>query len=312
MAASLAGAAAILPRVRAFAHDVYTYPLPEGHRFPLPKYRLVREAAEAEPSISVHPAPEASWAELARTHTPAYLERVRTGNLERRAQLALGLPWSAELVTRSRRAVGATMAAARAALDDPGGIAANLGGGTHHAFPDEGRGFCVFNDVVTALRALRSERAGIRRFLVVDLDVHQGDGTHACLCEDPEAFTFSINGFHNYPFRRVPGDLELDLPDGTGDERYLAELGRLLPEAIERSRPQLAFVLAGADPYEGDRLGRLALTKVGLAARDRYVRDTLRAASIPVCLTLAGGYAEPIEHTVEINVTTLRTYSGAA
>lgn len=298
--------------MRAFAHDVYTYPLPEGHRFPLPKYRLVRERAEAEPSIAVHPAPEATWAELGRTHTEGYLERMRTGDLERRAQLALGLPWSTELVTRARRAVGATMEAARAALDDADGTAANLGGGTHHAFPDAGRGFCVFNDVVTALRTLRVEREGIRRFLVVDLDVHQGDGTHACLFEDPEAFTFSINGFHNYPFRRVPGDLELDLPDGTGDERYLAELGRLLPEAIERSRPQLAFVLAGADPYEGDRLGRLALTKVGLASRDRFVRDTLRAAGVPACLTLAGGYSEPIEHTVEINVTTLRIYSGAA
>ena len=298
--------------MRAFAHDVYTYPLPAGHRFPLAKYRLVREGAEAEPSIAVQPAPEASWAELARTHTPGYLERMRTGDLERRAQLALGLPWSAELVTRARRAVGATMAAARAALDDAGGIAANLGGGTHHAFPNEGRGFCVFNDVVTALRTLRVERESIRRFLVIDLDVHQGDGTHACLFEDPEAFTFSINGFHNYPFRRVPGDLELDLPDGTGDERYLAELGRLLPAAIERSRPQLAFVLAGADPYEGDRLGRLALTKVGLATRDRLVRDTLRAAGVPVCLTLAGGYSEPIQHTVEINLTTLRSYSGAA
>jgi acetoin utilization deacetylase AcuC-like enzyme len=298
--------------MRAFAHDIYTYPLPAGHRFPLPKYRLVREAAEAELSIEVEPAPEASWAELARTHTPAYLERMRTGDLDRAAQLALGLPWSAELVTRSRRAVGATLAAARAALDDAGGIAANLGGGTHHAFPDEGRGFCVFNDVVTALRTLRDERASIRRFLVVDLDVHQGDGTHACLAGDEQAFTFSINGFHNYPFRRVPGDLEVDLPDGTGDERYLAELARLLPEAIGRSRPQLAFVLAGADPYEGDRLGRLALTKVGLASRDRLVRDTLRAVGVPVCLTLAGGYSEPIEHTVEINMASLRTYSGAA
>lgn len=298
--------------MRAFAHDVYVYPLPDSHRFPLPKYRLVREGAEAEPSIAVHAAPEASWDELAHTHTAGYLERMRTGQVNRQAQLALGLPWSPELVARSLRAVGATIAAARATLDDAAGVAANLGGGTHHAFPDEGRGFCVFNDVVTALRTLRTERAAVRRFLVVDLDVHQGDGTHACLCEDPEAFTLSINGFHNYPFRRVPGDLEADLPDGAGDDRYLGELDRLLPAAIERSRPQLAFVLAGADPYEGDRLGRLALTKDGLGARDRLARDTLAAAGIPVCLTLAGGYAEPIEHTVEINLTTLRIYSRAA
>lgn len=298
--------------MHAFAHDVYTYPLPDGHRFPLAKYRLVREAAEAEPSITVHPAPEATWDELGRTHTSAYLERMRTGDVDRRAQLALGLPWSPQLVTRARRAVGATVAAARAALDDPRGIAANLGGGTHHAFPDEGRGFCVFNDVVTALRTVRDERPDVQRFLVVDLDVHQGDGNHACLAGDDEAFTFSMNGFRNYPFRRVPGDLEIDLPDGTSDDRYLAELERLLPEAIRRAQPQLAFVLAGADPYEGDRLGRLALTKVGLGDRDRYVRDTLVSQGIPACLTLAGGYAEPIEHTVEINVTTLRIYSGAA
>lgn len=298
--------------MRAFAHDVFTYPLPEGHRFPLPKYRLVREGAEAEPSIAVHAAPEASWDELAHTHTVGHLERMRTGQVDRQAQLALGLPWSPELVARSRRAVGATIAAARATLDDAAGVAANLGGGTHHAFPDEGRGFCVFNDVVTALRTLRAERAAVRRFLVVDLDVHQGDGTHACLSGDPEAFTLSINGIHNYPFRRVPGDLEADLPDGADDDRYLGELDRLLPAAIERSRPQLAFVLAGADPYEGDRLGRLALTKDGLAARDRLARDTLAAAGIPVCLTLAGGYGDPIEHTVEINLTTLRIYSRAA
>ena len=299
--------------VHAWAHDVYSYPLPEGHRFPLPKYRLVREGAEAEPTIDVQPAPEATWEQLALTHTPGHLERMRSGGLERRAELALGLPWSPELVTRARRAVGATIAAARAALDDPGGVAANLGGGTHHAFPDEGRGFCVFNDVVTALRTLRSERPALRRALVIDLDVHQGDGTHACLAGDldPEAFTLSINGFRNYPFRRVAADLELDLPDGTNDAQYLEGLARLLPEAISRARPQLAFVLAGADPYEGDRLGRLALTKVGLASRDRFVRDTLAAEGIPACVTLAGGYAEPIEHTVEINLTTLRVFSGA-
>lgn len=298
--------------MRAWAHDVYTYPLPDGHRFPLAKYRLVRQGAEAEPAIAVHPAPEASWEQLARTHTPGHLERMRTGAVERREELALGLPWSPELVTRARRAVGATIAAAHAALDDARGIAANLGGGTHHAFPDQGRGFCVFNDVVTALHDVRALRPGIRRFLVIDLDVHQGDGTHACLAADPEAFTFSINGFRNYPFQRVPGDLELDLPDATGDAEYLAGLARLLPEAIRRARPQLAFVLAGADPYAGDRLGRLALSKQGLADRDRLVRDTLQAEGIPACVTLAGGYSEPIEHTVEINLTTLRVYSGAA
>jgi acetoin utilization deacetylase AcuC-like enzyme len=147
--------------------------------------------------------------------------------------------------------------------------------------------------------------------LVVDLDVHQGDGTHSLLLEDTDAFTFSVNGFRNYPFRRVPGDLELDLADGTSDERYLDAVARLLPQALARARPDLCFYLGGADPYAGDRLGRLALTQQGLSARDRLVKDTVHAAGVPLCLTLAGGYADPIEDTVAINVETLRVFSGS-
>ena len=292
--------------MRAFAHDVYTYPLPPGHRFPLAKYRLVRERAEASEGIDVEDSRPAADAELRLAHDGVYLERMRDGALARREVLALGLPWSPELVERARRSVGATLMAAEAALAD--GVGANLGGGTHHAFADGGRGFCVFNDVVVAVRALR--RAGrVERVLVVDLDVHQGDGTHAAFIDDPEAFTFSVNGFRNYPFRRVPGDLELELPDGTGDERYLDGLARLLPQALARSRPDVCFYLAGADPYEGDRLGRLGLTKTGLAARDGVVHAALARAGVPVCVTLAGGYADPIADTVEINVTTLRAFA---
>lgn len=292
--------------MKAFAHDVYTYPLPPGHRFPLGKYRLVREGAEAADEIDVADARAATGEELGLAHETAYLDRVGGGKLSRREQLALGLPWSAELVERARRSVGATLQAAEAALDD--GVAANLGGGTHHAFPDGGRGFCVFNDVVFTTRALR--RAGrVDRVLVVDLDVHQGDGTHAAFMEDPETFTFSVTGFRNYPFRRVPGDLELDLPDGTGDQKYLDGLARLLPQALARSRPDICFYLGGADPFAGDRLGRLALTTGGLAARDELVRDTLARAGAPTCVTLAGGYADPIEDTVRINLNTLRRFA---
>jgi acetoin utilization deacetylase AcuC-like enzyme len=292
--------------VLAFAHDVHAYPLPPGHRFPLAKYRLVREAAARLRGVAVRPARRATWRELRAAHATPYLARVRAGSLARREVLALGLPWSPELVERARRATAATVQAAEAALE--AGVAANLGGGTHHAFADAGRGFCVFNDVVVARRLLAARAP---RVLVVDLDVHQGDGTHALLMDDTEAFTFSVNGFRNYPFRRVPGDLELDLPDGTGDDAYLDGLGRLLPQALARSRPSLCFVLAGADPYEGDRLGRLALTKRGLAERDRLVRDALLAAGVPVCVTLAGGYAERIEDTVEINVETIRTFAAS-
>jgi acetoin utilization deacetylase AcuC-like enzyme len=292
--------------VRAFAHDVYTYPLPPGHRFPLAKYRLVRERAESFDGIEVENARAAAGEELRLAHDSVYLERVGRGALARREVLALGLPWSPELVERARRSVGATLMAANAALAD--GVGANLGGGTHHAFANGGRGFCVFNDVVVAVRALR--RAGrVERVLVIDLDVHQGDGTHAALMDDPEAFTFSVNGFRNYPFRRVPGDLELDLADGTGDERYLEGLARLLPQALACSRPDVCFYLAGADPYEGDRLGRLGLTKEGLATRDAVVCAALARAGVPVCLTLAGGYADPIADTVEINLATLRAFA---
>jgi len=266
----------------------------------------VREGAERLERVTVENARAASWTEVGRAHTHDYVMRVRDGELSRRELLALGLPWSEQLVVRATRATAATIQAAEVALD--GGVAANLGGGTHHAFADAGRGFCVFNDVVVALRALRETRPRLRA-LVVDLDVHQGDGTHSLLMADTDAFTFSVNGFRNYPFRRVPGDLELDLPDGTGDDPYLEGLGRLLPQALARARPAIAFYLAGADPYEGDRLGRLALTKPGLAERDRLVRDALRAAGVPACVTLAGGYAERVEDTVEINLNTVRTFA---
>jgi acetoin utilization deacetylase AcuC-like enzyme len=292
--------------ISAFAHDRFTYPLPDGHRFPLGRYRMLREAIEAEGVARVREAEGATDADLLLAHDPVYLDRVIAGRLSDREQRAVGLPWSPQLVERGRRSVGATVAAARAALDDGAGV--NLGGGTHHAFPDAGKGFCTFNDVVVATRRLRAEGA-IRRVLVVDLDVHQGDGTHAALGSDAEATCMSINGGANYPFRRVPGDVEADLADGTGDEAYLATLSRLLPTALGRGRPDLCLYLAGADPYQDDHLGRLALTMDGLAARDRMVRDAMAAAGVPVCVLLAGGYGRRIDDTVAINLATVRTFA---
>lgn len=295
-----------MPGLEAYAHDVYSYPLPPGHRFPLGKYRQVRERVDSLARVRVHNARAATRAELELGHDRTYVDRVEAGRLSRREELALGLPWSPELVERSRRSVGATISAAEVAIED--GVGANVGGGTHHAFEASGRGFCVFNDVVVAARVLRQRRL-CRRVLVIDLDVHQGDGTHDAFSGDESAFTLSLNGFRNYPFRRVPGDLERDFADETGDDEYLEALRRLLPQAISKSRPQLAFYLAGADPYVGDRLGRLGLSKAGLATRDTVVRDLLKAAGIPVCATLAGGYADPIEDTVDINLRTIEVFA---
>jgi len=295
--------------VIALAHDAVAYPLPEGHRFPLGRYARLRRHVETWPEVEVRDARAATDDELLRAHTPAYLARAVAGALSPRERAALGLPWSPQLVERARRSVGATVDAAGIALRQ--GVAANLGGGTHHAFPDAGRGFCMFNDVVCAVRALR-EAGRVRHVLVVDLDVHQGDGTHAALAGGDEATCLSVNGGRNYPFRRVPGDVEADLADGTGDDEYLATVASLLDRALRRAAPDLCVYLAGADPYRGDRLGRLALTREGLRARDALVRDAMRARGVPVCLTLAGGYADPIEDTIAINAATVALFAGRA
>ncbi|MXX78048.1 MAG: histone deacetylase, partial [Gemmatimonadales bacterium] len=214
---------------------------------------------------------EASWEDLALVHTPEYMDKLRHGTLGRAEERRLGLPWSPALVRRSRLAVRGTIDAAWMALED--GVAANLAGGTHHAFPDHGEGFCVLNDVGVAVRVLR--RGGwIRRALVVDLDVHQGNGTAAVFADDPETFNFSMHGAVNYPFKPTPSDLDVALPDGAGDEEYQEALRRFLPEAVNRSRPDLVFYLAGVDVVAGDRFGRLALTRAGLVRRDRRVIGT--------------------------------------
>jgi acetoin utilization deacetylase AcuC-like enzyme len=290
--------------VHVWTHDRWRFPLPGHHRFPLDKYALLRArviedgtAAEHE----VHEAEPVPWHHLTAVHDPELIHRIRTGEMSVREQRGLGLPWSAALVERGRRSVGGTIEAARLALDR--GVGMNLGGGTHHAGQAFARGYCLFNDVAVALTRVRAE-GNVTRALVVDCDVHQGDGTADLLGPDPDCFTLSLHGARNYPFQRIPSDLDVDLAEDTGDERYLEALGEALDHAVPRARAELAFYLAGADPWEGDRLGRLALTKAGLLARDELVLDRLRSAGTAVCVVLAGGYAEDVRDTVDINAAT--------
>ncbi|MEH3054515.1 MAG: histone deacetylase [Patulibacter minatonensis] len=293
--------------MRFWAHDQRDFPLPDGHKFPITKYPLLRERLLAEgiarPADIVR-SPPADWSLLEAVHQRAYLARVRDGDLSDREQRVLGLPWSAELVERGRRSTQGTIEAARDAVALGHGM--NLGGGTHHAGRASGRGFCLFNDVAVAITQLRRERPSLGPVAVVDCDVHQGDGTAELLHSDPTVFTLSLHGGANYPFRRATSDLDVDLPSGTGDDDYLAALDGALA-AIERwAEPELVIYLAGADPWEGDRLGRLALTKSGLAERDARVLDRAERWGAATCVVLAGGYAPDVADTVDINVATAR------
>jgi acetoin utilization deacetylase AcuC-like enzyme len=286
--------------MEVWAHDRWKIPLPAGHRFPADKYRLLRERVQDR--VTVLESEAVSWEWLAAVHEAPLLERIRTGTMSLREQRGLGLPWSEVLVERGRRSVGGTVAAARRALERRVGM--NLGGGTHHAGRDFARGYCLFNDVVVTLEQLRAE-GHVRRALVVDCDVHQGDGTAQLLGPDPDAFCLSLHGARNYPFERIPSDLDVDLASGTGDEDYLRVLTDALDVAIPAARPEIAFFLAGADPWEGDRLGRLALTKDGLRERDELVLDRLLDTGAAVVVVLAGGYAPDVVDTVDINAATV-------
>lgn len=255
------------------------------------------------PRERLHDPARAPVEAVRRVHDEAYVERLMRGTMPAAEQRALGFPWSEALVERSFRAAGGTLEAATHALD--AGIAMNLAGGTHHAFATHGEGFCVLNDVAIAIRALRT--AGrIRRAAVIDLDVHQGNGTHAILAGDADSFTFSMHGRRNYPFRKVPGRLDVELEDGTGDAEYLELLERSLPEVMSAARPDLVFYLAGADPHEGDTLGRLGLTFDGLMRRDAMVLESCRAVGVPAAIVIAGGYGRDIRDTVRIHVNTAR------
>ncbi len=301
--------------MRVYSNHRLTLPLPAGHRFPIGKYSALHRRVAAEcPRAWLAQAGAASDDELALAHTPAYIAAVAEGRLTAAAQREIGLPWSAQLVARSRHSVGATLAAARAALAE--GVALQLGGGTHHAYADHGAGFCVFNDVAVAARVLQAEHArrapgaAALRLWVIDLDVHQGNGSAAIFRGDPTLFTLSLHGAHNFPLRKEPSDLDVDLPDGCGDAAYLAALDAALAQAWRRQQatgaPDLAFYLAGADPHEGDRLGRLKLSAAGLAERDRRVFDFLHARRLPVAVTMAGGYGHDLAVTVGLQLTTVR------
>ncbi len=295
----------------AFHSDAHSLALPPQHPFPQSKYRLLREHFELEPGlIRMQAAPAASEGELVLAHTPDHVDAVLLGHLSAAAQREIGFPWSAQMASRSRHSVGASIAAARAALAE--GVAANMAGGTHHAFADRGSGYCVFNDVAVATRLLQGEwhrkHRQLLRVLVIDLDVHQGNGTAAIFRDDPSVFTFSMHGAKNFPARKEVSDMDVELADGCGDAEYLTAL----ETALERiwalhgqTPPGLVFYLAGADPHEGDRLGRLKLTTAGLLARDQMVLDALRTRRIPVALSMAGGYGHDITTTVACQVNTL-------
>ncbi len=293
--------------MKAFYTDQFVLPLPEGHRFPMEMYSLLRQQLVEVGIIKtkeLHEPRAATDDEIKRAHSPEYLDRVCTGRITEPEICRIGFPWSLELVERSRRSSGATIAACRAALVD--GFAVNLAGGTHHAFRDRGEGFSVFNDSVIAACAMQIER-GVRQVIIIDCDVHQGNGTAAILADDPSIFTFSIHGANNFPFRKERSDLDSALHDNTGDNEYLGALQTGLRLALQRAKADLAIYLAGADPYMGDRLGRLAISKIGLAKRDRLVLEACQAASLPVAVTMAGGYARRVQDTVDIHLETVRT-----
>lgn len=294
--------------MKAFYSDRFVLPLPPGHRFPMDKYRLLRERiATGLPGVSLLEPEAATDGQLALAHAPDWIERLSLGRVTAQEQRAIGFPWSPEMVERSRRSVGATIAACRAALVD--GAAANLAGGTHHAHADRGEGFCCFNDVAVAARLMQAERRA-RRVAIVDLDVHRGDGTAAILADDASVFTLSLHGERNYPFRGgPPGDLDVALPDGTGDTAYLAALDDALSRLFEAFSPDLLVYVAGADVYHGDRLGRLALTREGVAERDARVFAAARGRRLPVAVAMGGGYCPRIDEIVDLH---FRTVAGAA
>lgn len=301
--------------MQVFYTDQFVLSLPPGHRFPMGKYRLLRDRLAAEmPEVRLVPAPRATDGELALVHTPGYIQAITDGSIDPKPMREIGFPWSSAMAERARHSVGATISACRTAFAE--GVAANIAGGTHHSYPDRGGGFCVFNDAAVAARLMQAESARRSRqplrVAIVDLDVHQGNGTARIFRDDPTVFTLSLHGQKNFPFRKEASDLDVDLPDGTGDDAYLQALERALDELAHRFDPGLVIYLAGADPHEGDRLGRLKLTWDGLEARDRRVFDWAWQRGVPLAFAMAGGYGHRLEDTVQVQVNTFQVGVGYA
>jgi acetoin utilization deacetylase AcuC-like enzyme len=299
--------------MRLYPSDRWPLPLPPGHRFPAAKYAALRRRLEAAAAggaalefVDPHAATDD---ELLRVHDRAYVGRVLSGTLSRDEARRIGFPWSPELVARSLRSTGAAVDAAAAAGVD--GVAASLAGGTHHAGTDWGEGWCVFNDTAVAARELQA-RGVVRRVLILDCDVHQGNGTAQIFAGDDSVFTMSIHAARNFPLRKHPSSLDVALEDGTGDDAYLAALAAALAASLERSRADLVLYIAGADPYAGDRLGRLRLTKAGLAERDRMVLAAAARAGLPVGIVCGGGYAADVEEIVDIHAATMLVAAASA
>ncbi|PJF22484.1 MAG: histone deacetylase [Phototrophicales bacterium] len=289
--------------MKAFYTDQFVLPLPPGHRFPMEKYARLRQRVEASGIAEMCVPNAATDTQILRCHDADYLERVKNGTLTPSEIRRIGFPWSLEMVERSRRSSGATIAACYAALQE--GIAVNLAGGTHHACRDHGEGFCVFNDATIAARDLQATGAVIR-VLIVDCDVHQGNGTADITKDDHTIFTFSIHGEKNFPYRKINSDLDIGLPDNTGDDEYLEMIEEGIQRALFLADPDIVIYQSGADPFIGDRLGKLAITKDGLARRDRLILHLLRVVHhLPVAVTMGGGYAKNIDDIVDIHFQTV-------
>ena len=290
--------------MKLFYSDTFELPLPDTHRFPMAKYRLLRERiASSTLDVELLIPPAATDDQLLLVHSREYLDKVKSGRLSALEQRRIGFPWSEKMVERSRRSTGATIAAGFAAAEH--GMAFNLAGGTHHAFADSGQGYCVFNDTCVAARVLQAAGV-IAKALIVDCDVHQGNGTSAITKDDESLYSFSMHCSKNFPFQKTEGDLDVALPPGTGDAAYMHHLSQSLEQIEKHITPDIVFYLAGADPFEDDRLGQLSLSQQGLLERDKYIFDYFRNRSIPIATCMAGGYADDIDKIVDLHFATVK------